>query len=73
MEEDDFYRIRLPSNLLNTPGRDYVFSSVKAVGSQMNLCLALELFLHVHVGVCGVDFGLIFNLESFAQSVWPAC
>ncbi|XP_073020006.1 uncharacterized protein [Primulina eburnea] len=30
LEEDDFYRIRLPSNLLNTLGRDYVFSSVKA-------------------------------------------
>ncbi|XP_073130555.1 uncharacterized protein [Henckelia pumila] len=30
LEEDEFYRIRLPSNLLNTPERDYVFSSVKA-------------------------------------------
>ncbi|XP_073032788.1 uncharacterized protein [Primulina eburnea] len=30
LEEDDFYRIRLPSSVLNTPERDYVLSSVKA-------------------------------------------
>jgi hypothetical protein len=30
LEDDDFYRIRLPSNVLNPPGRDYIISSVKA-------------------------------------------
>lgn len=30
LEADDFYRIRIPSNLLIPPGRDYVISSVKA-------------------------------------------
>ncbi|KAG9138748.1 hypothetical protein Leryth_023810 [Lithospermum erythrorhizon] len=30
LEEDDFYQIRLPSNVLNTPGKEYVISSVKA-------------------------------------------
>ncbi|KAK7243217.1 hypothetical protein RIF29_38007 [Crotalaria pallida] len=30
LQEDDFYRIRLPSNVLTPPGRDYVVSSVKA-------------------------------------------
>ncbi|VVA13136.1 Hypothetical predicted protein [Prunus dulcis] len=30
LKGDDFYRIRLPSSVLNPPGRDYVISSVKA-------------------------------------------
>ncbi|KAE9617695.1 hypothetical protein Lal_00018509 [Lupinus albus] len=30
LQEDDFYRIRLPSNVLTPPGRDYIISSVKA-------------------------------------------
>ncbi|KAG8390732.1 hypothetical protein BUALT_Bualt01G0114000 [Buddleja alternifolia] len=30
LEGDDFYRIRLPSNVLSPPGRDYIISSVKA-------------------------------------------
>ncbi|XP_047336535.1 ER membrane protein complex subunit 10 [Impatiens glandulifera] len=30
LENDDFYRIRVPSNVLNQPGREYIFSSVKA-------------------------------------------
>ncbi|KAL3520496.1 hypothetical protein ACH5RR_018645 [Cinchona calisaya] len=30
LEADDFYRIRIPSNLLTPPGGDYVISSVKA-------------------------------------------
>ncbi|GMG99943.1 hypothetical protein Nepgr_001783 [Nepenthes gracilis] len=28
--EDDFYKIRLPSNVLSPPGRNYTFSSVRA-------------------------------------------
>ena len=30
LREDDFYRIRLPSNVLSPPGREYIISSVKA-------------------------------------------
>ncbi|KAL4578112.1 hypothetical protein LXL04_014228 [Taraxacum kok-saghyz] len=30
LEDDDFYRIRVPSNVLNPPGKAYVISSVKA-------------------------------------------
>ncbi|XP_062084116.1 uncharacterized protein LOC133790479 [Humulus lupulus] len=29
LQEDDFYRIRLPSNVLSPPGREFVISSVK--------------------------------------------
>nr|KJB13085.1 hypothetical protein B456_002G056000 [Gossypium raimondii] len=32
LESDDFYRIRLPSNVLSPPGRDFIISSVKAEG-----------------------------------------
>ncbi|KAK3024796.1 hypothetical protein RJ639_044106, partial [Escallonia herrerae] len=30
LEGDEFYRIRVPSNVLSPPGRDYITSSVKA-------------------------------------------
>ncbi|KAF5204945.1 Er membrane protein complex subunit-like protein [Thalictrum thalictroides] len=30
LKDDDFYRIRLPSNVLSPPGKDYVISSVKS-------------------------------------------
>ncbi|PHU17835.1 hypothetical protein BC332_13530 [Capsicum chinense] len=30
LKGDDFYRIRVPSNVLNLSGREYVVSSVKA-------------------------------------------
>lgn len=30
LEDDEFYRIRLPSNVLNPPGKDFVISSVRA-------------------------------------------
>ncbi|TXG48837.1 hypothetical protein EZV62_024712 [Acer yangbiense] len=32
LQSDDFYRIRVPSNALSPPGRDYIISSVKAEG-----------------------------------------
>ncbi|KAK2979384.1 hypothetical protein RJ640_016792 [Escallonia rubra] len=32
LEGDEFYRIRVPSNVLSPPGRDYITSSVKAEG-----------------------------------------
>ncbi|GKV44202.1 hypothetical protein SLEP1_g51403 [Rubroshorea leprosula] len=31
LQGDDFYRIRLPSNVLSPLGRNYIVSSVKAV------------------------------------------
>ncbi|OVA11053.1 hypothetical protein BVC80_1741g27 [Macleaya cordata] len=30
LDDDDFYRIRVPSNVLSPPGKDYIMSSVKA-------------------------------------------
>ncbi|MCL7023089.1 hypothetical protein MKW94_020123 [Papaver nudicaule] len=30
LKDDEFYRIRLPSNVLSPPGKDYIVSSVKA-------------------------------------------
>lgn len=30
LQDDDFYKIKLPSNVINPPGRDYIISSVKA-------------------------------------------
>lgn len=36
LKGDDFYRIRLPSNVLNPPGREYIVSSVKAVSVNLN-------------------------------------
>ncbi|KAG9142415.1 hypothetical protein Leryth_020808 [Lithospermum erythrorhizon] len=57
LEEDDFYQIRLPSNVLNSPGKDYVISSVKA------RCLprdALDEHFVIHtdgVRILGVNYG----------------
>lgn len=31
LKDDDFYKIRVPSNVVSPPGRDYIISSVKAV------------------------------------------
>lgn len=42
LEDDEFYRIRIPSNVLNPPGKDYVISSVKAVSS-----LSLLVICHI--------------------------
>ncbi|MBA0580082.1 hypothetical protein Gorai_022316 [Gossypium raimondii] len=41
LESDDFYRIRLPSNVLSPPGRDFIISSVKAVSD--TVCFSLLL------------------------------
>nr|DAD43447.1 TPA_asm: hypothetical protein HUJ06_001677 [Nelumbo nucifera] len=30
LKDDEFYRIRIPSNVLSPPGKDYIISSVKA-------------------------------------------
>ncbi|GJW57065.1 hypothetical protein Tco_0103796 [Tanacetum coccineum] len=36
LENDDYCKIRLPSDVLNAPGREYVISSVKAVSLIVN-------------------------------------
>lgn len=35
LKGDDFYKIRLPSNVLSPPGREFIISSVKAVSSSL--------------------------------------
>lgn len=34
LKEDGYYTIRVPSNVLDPPGRDFVVSSVRAVSKQ---------------------------------------
>ncbi|VFQ92683.1 unnamed protein product [Cuscuta campestris] len=57
LESDDFYTIRLPSNVLNQPGKEYVVSSVKA------RCLprdGLDEHFSIHmegVNIIGVSYG----------------
>ncbi|KZV47666.1 hypothetical protein F511_14452 [Dorcoceras hygrometricum] len=65
LEEDDFYKIRLPSNVLNTPGRDYVFSSVKA------RCLTRDtLDEHFVIHMEGVNI-LAVNYGSLGSCQYP--
>ncbi|XP_044483706.1 ER membrane protein complex subunit 10-like [Mangifera indica] len=65
LQDDDFYRIRLPSNALSPPGRDYIISSVKA------RCLPREgldeLFV-IHME--GVNI-LAVNYGSFGACSYP--
>ncbi|KAD4584046.1 hypothetical protein R6Q59_037069 [Mikania micrantha] len=57
LENDDYYKIRLPSDVLNAPGRDYVISSVKA------RCLPRDgldehIIIHMEgVNILGVNYG----------------
>ncbi|KAL8233217.1 hypothetical protein R6Q57_002995 [Mikania cordata] len=57
LENDDYYKIRLPSDVLNAPGRDYVISSVKA------RCLlrdGLDEHIIIHMegaNILGVNYG----------------
>ncbi|KAL0403380.1 UNVERIFIED_CONTAM: ER membrane protein complex subunit [Sesamum radiatum] len=57
LEGDDFYRIRLPSNVLSPPGREYIISSMKA------RCLpreALDEYFVIHmegVNILAVNYG----------------
>ncbi|KAI4304184.1 hypothetical protein MLD38_039733 [Melastoma candidum] len=57
IEEDDFYKIRVPSNILSPPGREFVVSSVKA------RCLLrdnLEEYFSIHadgLNILAVDYG----------------
>ncbi|KAG5092729.1 hypothetical protein JHK82_051507 [Glycine max] len=59
LREDDFYRIRLPSNVLSPPGREYIISSVKALG----LCLgSVKLFVPWFVcSFSSIEFGAVGN------------
>ncbi|KAI3807810.1 hypothetical protein L1987_23744 [Smallanthus sonchifolius] len=65
LETDDYYRIRLPSDVLNAPGRDYVISSVKA------RCLAKDgLDEHIHIHMEGVNI-LAVNYGSSGACQYP--
>ncbi|XWS57247.1 hypothetical protein CRYUN_Cryun09bG0157900 [Craigia yunnanensis] len=57
LESDDFYRIRLPSNVLSPPGRDFIISSVKArclprVGLDEHFVIHME-----GINVLAVNYG----------------
>ncbi|XVE90636.1 hypothetical protein DITRI_Ditri20bG0093400 [Diplodiscus trichospermus] len=65
LEIDDFYRIRLPSNVLSTSGRDSIISSVKA------RCLPREgLDEHFVIHMEGVNV-LAVNYGSSAPCPYP--
>lgn len=55
LEDDDFYRIRIPSSVLNPPGKDYVISSVKAVSS---LSLLDSFFVQSVLVLCDMPYEL---------------
>ncbi|KAL3833885.1 hypothetical protein ACJIZ3_008621 [Penstemon smallii] len=72
LEGDDFYRIRLPSNVLNAPGREYTISSVKA------RCLPRD-FLDEHflihmegVNIVAVNYGSPGSCQYPRQLKLPA-
>ncbi|KAL6538977.1 hypothetical protein OROMI_025303 [Orobanche minor] len=56
IEGDDFYQIRLPSNLVSQPGREYIISSVKADG----------------VNVLGVNYGPLdpVSIPVYSDQMW---
>ncbi|CAN4125600.1 unnamed protein product [Withania somnifera] len=72
LKGDDFYRIRVPSNVLNLPGREYVVSSVKA------RCLprdGLEEHFVIHmdgVNILAVDYGSSGACQYPRQLKFPA-
>lgn len=41
LEQDNFYTIRVPSNVLNPPGKGYIMSSVRAVSSLISSFIPL--------------------------------
>jgi hypothetical protein len=57
LQDDEFYKIRLPSNVLTPPGRDFIVSSVRA------RCLPQEgldehFILHMEgVNILGISYG----------------
>ncbi|XP_060185970.1 uncharacterized protein LOC132615384 isoform X1 [Lycium barbarum] len=72
LKGDDFYRIRVPSNVLNLPGREYVVSSVKA------RCLprdGLEEHFVIHmdgVNILAVNYGSPGACQYPRQLKFPA-
>ncbi|XP_031249357.1 ER membrane protein complex subunit 10 [Pistacia vera] len=65
LQDDDFYRIRLPSNPLSPPGRDYIISSVKA------RCLPQEgLDEHFVIHMEGANI-LAVNYGAFGACSYP--
>ncbi|XP_010553848.1 PREDICTED: ER membrane protein complex subunit 10-like [Tarenaya hassleriana] len=65
LKGDDFYRIRLPSNVLSAPGREYVIASVKA------RCLARDgLDEHIVIHMDGVNI-LAVNYGSPGACPYP--
>ncbi|XP_021772310.1 ER membrane protein complex subunit 10-like [Chenopodium quinoa] len=65
LQTDDFYKIRLPSNVLSPPGRNYTVSAVKA------RCLAREaLDEHFVIHMEGVNI-LAVNYGSFGACPYP--
>ncbi|GAB2277174.1 hypothetical protein Dimus_011881 [Dionaea muscipula] len=65
LKEDGFYKIRLPSNVLNPPGRSYVMSSVRA------RCLPREaLDEHIVIHMEGVNL-LAVNYGSPGACPYP--
>ncbi|XP_021734355.1 ER membrane protein complex subunit 10-like [Chenopodium quinoa] len=65
LQTDDFYKIRLPSNVLSPPGRNYTVSAVKA------RCIAREtLDEHFVIHMEGVNI-LAVNYGSFGACPYP--
>ncbi|CAA0829598.1 Unknown protein [Striga hermonthica] len=58
MEGDDFYKIRLPSNVLSAPGREYIVSSVKARCLSPREALDEHFVIHMEgVNILAVNYG----------------
>ncbi|CAI9271825.1 unnamed protein product [Lactuca saligna] len=85
LEDDDFYRIRVPSNVLNSPGKAYVISSVKAVSLKLDIRGASQMMAwmntssytwtpifseHIIGGDMGEDEGVKPIERSFLAKYW---
>ncbi|KAK6137813.1 hypothetical protein DH2020_028438 [Rehmannia glutinosa] len=58
VEGDDFYRVRLPSNVLSPPGREYIVSSVKARCLSPKDALDEHFIIHMEgVNILAVNYG----------------
>ncbi|PHT48231.1 hypothetical protein CQW23_12439 [Capsicum baccatum] len=62
LKGDDFYRIRVPSNVLNLSGREYVVSSVKARclprdGLEEHFVIHMVIFNLDGVNILAINYG----------------
>ncbi|GFP90065.1 er membrane protein complex subunit 10 [Phtheirospermum japonicum] len=58
VEGDDFYRVRIPSNVLSPPGREYIISSVKARCLSPRDALDEHFVIHMEgVNILAVNYG----------------